>query len=48
VLKNNPACGFYECLGGQFLREKQIKIGGADLLEVAYGWADIRHVVDAG
>jgi hypothetical protein len=48
VLKNNPACGFYEWLGGQFLREKQIKIGGADLLEVAYGWADIRHVVEAG
>ena len=41
VLKDNhPARGFYEALGGRYLREKTIEIGGTTLAEVAYGWAD--------
>jgi GNAT superfamily N-acetyltransferase len=42
VLVENPSCGFYEHLGGQQIAQKQIRIGDADLLEVAYGWQDIR------
>lgn len=40
VLADNPSRGFYEALGGQFVREKDIEIGGATLREVAYGWKD--------
>jgi ribosomal protein S18 acetylase RimI-like enzyme len=38
VLKANPACQFYQALGGKFLREKEIQIGNERLIEVAYGW----------
>jgi GNAT superfamily N-acetyltransferase len=44
VLAKNPARKFYEALGGQFLRTKQVMIGGATLEEVAYGWTDIRVI----
>jgi ribosomal protein S18 acetylase RimI-like enzyme len=43
VLKENaPACKFYEGLGGRLIDEKPIELGGQNLLEVAYGWKDIR------
>jgi GNAT superfamily N-acetyltransferase len=42
VLAQNPARKFYEALGGQYLYEKPITIGGAELIEVAYGWQDTR------
>ena len=38
---NRPACRFYEALGGKKVGEKTIEIGGANLIEVAYGWKDI-------
>ena len=38
---NTPAHHFYEALGGQFVREQDITIGGTSLVEVAYGWKDI-------
>lgn len=38
---NGPARRFYEAVGGQYVREKDIEIGGAALVEVAYGWRDI-------
>lgn len=41
VLKDNPARGFYERLGGEYLYEKPIEIGGRKLREVAYGWRDL-------
>ena len=41
VLAQNPARRFYEALGGQYLYDKPITIGGAELTEVAYGWRDI-------
>ncbi|MGZ3581888.1 MAG: N-acetyltransferase family protein [Ktedonobacterales bacterium] len=44
VLAGNPSRGFYERLGGQFVREKQIDIAGTSLSEIAYGWPDIRTV----
>jgi ribosomal protein S18 acetylase RimI-like enzyme len=37
---NAPARAFHEALGGRYLREQQIEIGGAALFEVAYGWPD--------
>jgi len=40
VLEANPACQFYEQLGGQRVGAKEIAIGGTCLVEVAYGWAD--------
>jgi GNAT superfamily N-acetyltransferase len=45
VLAQNPARGFYEALGGKYLYEKPITIGGAELIEVVYGWQDIRTLV---
>lgn len=46
VLAENPSRGFYERIGGQFVREKQINIGGTTLTEVAYGWPDIRMLLE--
>lgn len=41
VLKDNPARGFYERLGGKYLYEKMIQIGNDTLMEVAYGWRSL-------
>jgi len=41
VLAENQARQFYERMGGQYLREKPITIGGMELVEVAYGWDSI-------
>ena len=42
---NHPACRFYESLGGERVGRKTIAIGGADLVEVSYGWRDIANLV---
>jgi GNAT superfamily N-acetyltransferase len=42
ALQQNPACRFYERIGGVLLREATIEIGGAMLVEVAYGWLDLK------
>jgi ribosomal protein S18 acetylase RimI-like enzyme len=47
VLAENPSRGFYEHLGGSQITQKRIRIGDADLLEVAYGWQDIGTLVDS-
>ncbi len=41
ALKDNPACRFYEKLGGRLVGEKVVKIGGKQLLDVAYAWPDL-------
>jgi len=41
VLKDNPACRFYERLGGRAVAEKVVGIGGKQLMDVAYAWADL-------
>ncbi|MBD2460209.1 GNAT family N-acetyltransferase [Oscillatoria sp. FACHB-1407] len=46
ALINNPACRFYEQLGGQPIKQQSINIGGKDLVEVAYGWADIKLLIN--
>ena len=42
---NRPACRFYEALGGKRVSEKTIAIGGANLVEVAYGWNDLTALI---
>lgn len=42
VLAANPARRFYEALGGVLVDERTIEIGGASLVEVAYGWKDMQ------
>jgi ribosomal protein S18 acetylase RimI-like enzyme len=38
ALAENPWCRFYERLGGKKVAEKMIEIGGAPLLDYAFGW----------
>jgi ribosomal protein S18 acetylase RimI-like enzyme len=38
---NQPARGFYESLGGVPVAEDGFELGGAWLVEVAYGWRDL-------
>src|SRR5262249_11045239 len=45
VLAANPGRAFYATLGGQQVYEKQITIWAAPLLEVAYGWPNLREVI---
>lgn len=41
VLRDNPARGFYERLGGRLIAEKVVEIGGKQLSDVAYAWPDL-------
>jgi GNAT superfamily N-acetyltransferase len=41
VLKDNPACRFYERLGGHLTAEMTVQIGGKPLIDVAYSWPDL-------
>ena len=41
VLKDNPAVAFYRALGGEYVSEKALTIGGKHLLEEAYGWPSL-------
>ena len=41
VLKDNPACRFYERLGGRLTAEKVVEIGGKPLTDVAYVWPEL-------
>lgn len=45
VIAVNPACKFYESLGGIQLRRQMIDIGGTLVEEVAYGWNDIHRLL---
>ncbi len=47
VLEMNPACEFYEALGGQVVQEKEIEIGGKELIEIAYGWRELSTLLHA-
>jgi hypothetical protein len=44
VLEKNPSREFYAKSGAQFITSKEIEVGGATLLEVAYGWPDLRLI----
>lgn len=45
-LAQNPSRFFYEALGGQKVRQKNINIGGSDLVEWGYGWKDLYPLLD--
>ena len=46
VLRDNHAARrFYAAMGGEFVAEKAITIGGTKLMEVAYGWRDTAALV---
>jgi ribosomal protein S18 acetylase RimI-like enzyme len=47
VLRENPACDFYARLGGELVGQKTIEIGGSNLIEVAYGWTDLRRLAES-
>lgn len=47
VLKDNPARNFYRAMGGQFVMEKPIEIGGQTLIEEAYGWPGLADLLTA-
>ncbi len=44
VLTDNPACGFYEAMGGRRVYERQEEVYGVVLDEIGYGWDDIRNL----
>lgn len=43
ALEENPACLFYEKLGGKKIDTAEIEIDGQKLSEVAYGWDDLNR-----
>ena len=45
VLAANPARGFYESLGGAFVRSRELELGGETHEEVGYGWLDVRALL---
>lgn len=42
TLEKNPIRGWYERLGGQVIGRKNYEVDGWDVVEVAYGWADMK------
>jgi GNAT superfamily N-acetyltransferase len=46
VLRENPARGFYQRMGGVPVGEQMIEIGGEPLPEIAYGWPQIAVLCD--
>lgn len=43
AIEENPACRFYEILGGKKIDTEEIEIAGKKLSEVAYGWDDVAN-----
>lgn len=41
VLRGNPACWFYERLGGTRIAEHEMDFAGTTVTETAYGWRDL-------
>jgi ribosomal protein S18 acetylase RimI-like enzyme len=48
VAADNPACRFYEALGGQYVRDKIETFGGTPIREIAYGWRDTQALMPTG
>jgi ribosomal protein S18 acetylase RimI-like enzyme len=44
LASNQPACAFYQALGGGFVREREIEIQGHKMVEASYGWKDLRRL----
>ncbi len=46
VLRDNPTAGFYEHLGAHRITSRTVEIGKKQLPEVAFGWKNLRTLVD--
>lgn len=46
VLADNPACHFYESMGGVRMREQDVEIGGKRLKEIGYGWTNLQATLN--
>ncbi|MBE4909767.1 GNAT family N-acetyltransferase [Bacillus luteolus] len=44
VLEDNPACSFYEALGGKKLDTMEVEIAGKKIKEAVYGWEDSKVI----
>ena len=45
ALAENPACRFYEKLGGKKIDTAEIEIDGKKLVEFAYGWSELPDLI---
>lgn len=45
VLSENKACQFYQHLGAVEIDRIEIVVAGKRLMEVIYGWDDIRNIM---
>jgi hypothetical protein len=45
VLAENPACRFYEALGGQYVKTIKEEIDSKMLDLIGYGWLDIKALL---
>lgn len=48
VLADNPSRFFYEAMGGQRVAIRRERMGGAEVEETAYGWADMADLLAIG
>ncbi len=48
VLDGNPARYFYEALGGKCIARRNGSMGGAEIEEIAYGWENVRELIELG
>lgn len=44
ALEDNPACGFYEKMGGVVIGKEKSEIGGDEFTELVFGWRDIKKI----
>lgn len=44
ALEDNPACRFYEKMGGVVIGKEESEIGGDNLTELVFGWRDIKEI----
>jgi len=48
VLSGNPSRFFYQALGGKAVARRPSTMAGAKIEELAYGWEDVRALVELG
>lgn len=45
ALENNSSCKFYEKIGGKRIYRNIINIGGKELVEIGFGWTDLKRLL---
>ncbi len=48
VVATNPACGFFEAMGGAILAQREADEEGDELTDIAYGWTDLPALIRRG